>query len=412
MIVPKPLYRYTRPLYSHLPYIVSSPIISSSRPPRILPANVLVEEGRVPGYRPEFCYPENPGEVLNNCYKILTKVGWGTASTVWLAEDLERQPFQHVTLKITTSNPNYGDTILHELEVNKRLTKYPSLPGFAFVRAAFDHFIATDPTGAARLCLVFEAMREPLSQFQHRLVGDHLKAGNIMMCFEDPSVIEEYVNAQGDHPMPRKTVSDRNLYLSHNDFGALKSYWTLPKTADFGLAHRGYGEKPFRHPIQPPLYHAPGVLLGIPWSYSADIWNLCVFVKDKELFVHLKSQNGVYNAQAQSFADIIALLGPPPQDLIHRLIDQEKHWRDVPWERLFPSPGGTWCKTAREYYGYFTHPQIIPTKVKLDNCLSCMEGEETALFLTFVRRVLQWLPEDGDTEKKLREDPWLRSGLD
>jgi len=41
-----------------------------------------------------------------------------------------------------------------------------------------------------------------------------------------------------------------------------------------------------------------------------------------------------------------------------------------------------------------------------------MEGEEMALFLTFVRRVLQWLPEDGDTEKELREDPWLRSGLD
>jgi hypothetical protein len=72
-----------------------------------------------------------------------------------------------------------------------------------------------------------------------------------MMSFEDPCMIDEYVNTQSDHPMPRKTVSDRNIYLSHNDFGALKSYWTLPKIADFGLAHRD-GEKPFRHPIQPP----------------------------------------------------------------------------------------------------------------------------------------------------------------
>jgi serine/threonine protein kinase len=98
------------------------------------------------------------------------------------------------------------------------------------------------------------------------------------MSFEDPCVIDEDVNTQSDHPMPRKTVSDRNIYLSHNDFGALKSYWTLPKIADFGLAYRGDGGKPFRHPIQPPLYHAPEVLLGIPWSYSADIWNLGVFV--------------------------------------------------------------------------------------------------------------------------------------
>jgi len=98
------------------------------------------------------------------------------------------------------------------------------------------------------------------------------------MSFEDPSVIEEYLNAQGDHPMPRKSLSDRNIYLSHNNFGALKSYWMLPKIADFGLAQRGDGEKPLRHPIQPALYHAPEVLLGAPWSYSADIWNLGVFV--------------------------------------------------------------------------------------------------------------------------------------
>lgn len=83
-------------------------------------------------------------------------------------------PFQYVTLKITTSDPDYGDTILHELDINKRLTKDPSLPGFAFVRAAFDEFIAVGPAGASHLCLAFEAMREPLSQFQHRLVGDRI----------------------------------------------------------------------------------------------------------------------------------------------------------------------------------------------------------------------------------------------
>ncbi|CAM6004990.1 unnamed protein product [Sphagnum balticum] len=99
-----------------------------------------------------------------------------------------------------------------------------------------------------------------------------------MMSFEDPSVIDEYVKAQADHPMPRKRVGDRNIYLSHNDFGVLKSYWMLPKIADFGLAQQGDGQKPLRHPIQPPLYHAPEVLLGVPWSYSADIWNLGVVV--------------------------------------------------------------------------------------------------------------------------------------
>jgi hypothetical protein len=79
-----------------------------------------------------------------------------------------------VTLKVTTSNPEYGDTILHELEINKSLIRDTCHAGFAFVRAAIDDFTAIGPTGATHLCLVFDAMREPLSQFQHRLVGDSI----------------------------------------------------------------------------------------------------------------------------------------------------------------------------------------------------------------------------------------------
>jgi hypothetical protein len=41
-----------------------------------------------------------------------------------------------------------------------------------------------------------------------------------------------------------------------------------------------------------------------------------------------------------------------------------------------------------------------------------MAGEEKGLFLNFVRKMLQWLPEDRKTAKELREDPWLQSGLD
>lgn len=70
-------------------------------------------------------------------------------------------------------------------------------------------------------------------------------------------------------------------------------------------------------------------------------------LEDKELFAHLRSQNGVYTAAQAYIAEMIALLGPPPQ----KLIDREKHWRDIPWERSFPSVDGTWCDTAHEYYG-------------------------------------------------------------
>ncbi|CZT13564.1 uncharacterized protein RAG0_17057 [Rhynchosporium agropyri] len=116
----------------------------------------------------------------------------------------------------------------------------------------------------------------------------------------------------------------------------------LPKIVDFGLAHQGDGGEPFRHPIQPPLYHAPEVLLVVPWSYSADIWNLGVLrdelqlfelLENKELFANLKSHNGVYTAQAH-LAEMIALLGLPPR----KLIDQENLWRNIPWDGLGAIP--------------------------------------------------------------------------
>jgi hypothetical protein len=119
-------------------------------------------------------------------------------------------PFQHVTLKITTSNPEYGDTILHELKINKSFMKDPSHTGFAFVRAAIDNFIAIGPTGAAHLCLVFEAMREPLSQFQHRLVGDRIP----------PQLLKVYVDfiLQGlDYLHSECQIIHTGLFLRHSD---------------------------------------------------------------------------------------------------------------------------------------------------------------------------------------------------
>jgi serine/threonine protein kinase len=105
-----------------------------------------------------------------------------------------------------------------------------------------------------------------------------LKMDNILVGFEHPSVIENFVQKQARYPMPRKYNNGRSIYLSHNDFGPPKSFRMLPRIADFGLAQSGDGSEPLLHPIQPPLYHAPEVLLGTSWTYSADIWNLGILV--------------------------------------------------------------------------------------------------------------------------------------
>lgn len=51
--------------------------------PTILPPDVPIEEELVPD--PKHFYPVNPGDLFHGRYETITKLGWGSCSTVWLA---------------------------------------------------------------------------------------------------------------------------------------------------------------------------------------------------------------------------------------------------------------------------------------------------------------------------------------
>lgn len=58
----------------------SAPTISST---------AKVEEENNPKYNPNAFYPAKIDEILNDRYKILTKLGYGMTATVWLARDIK-----------------------------------------------------------------------------------------------------------------------------------------------------------------------------------------------------------------------------------------------------------------------------------------------------------------------------------
>lgn len=47
----------------------------------------VIEEERLPLYKPEQFYPVHIGEVLSSRYQVLGKLGYGSYSTVWLCRD-------------------------------------------------------------------------------------------------------------------------------------------------------------------------------------------------------------------------------------------------------------------------------------------------------------------------------------
>ncbi|KAF5011334.1 hypothetical protein FDECE_2552 [Fusarium decemcellulare] len=394
---------------------------SSSAPvPESLPPNVPIDEEQLPRYRSEDYYPANPGDVLGEQYELKAKVGWGSTSTVWLAQDISSErlfkPNRFVALKICNSDAADEDTN-HELNMNMHMSSIDSTHrGRAILGTAFEAFSIDSPRGSSHLALVFKPMREPLWLFRRRLGGQDKITHNIMVTFEDESVIEDFVQGQAAHPMARKIVGERTVYRCHNNFGALKGGINAirnmcPKITDFGLAQRGDQAGPLIHPIQPNDCHAPEVLLGTGWSYSADIWNFGIIVWDLLTGQSLFPQEHSYSA-SQHLADMIALLGPVPPAMLQRERDM-RHWR---WRPEVLNPEGQLSGNAAEFFGgpffsddgTFLHKDLIPSSRRLGNELpECIPDAEADLFFAFVRRMLCWTPEERATAAELKLDPWL-----
>ena len=49
----------------------------------------LVEEETLPAYHPKHYYPAQIGELFEDRFQILSKLGFGSSSTIWLARDLQ-----------------------------------------------------------------------------------------------------------------------------------------------------------------------------------------------------------------------------------------------------------------------------------------------------------------------------------
>lgn len=57
--------------------------------------------------------------------------------------------------------------------------------------------------------------------------------------------------------------------------------------------------------------------------------------------------------------------------------------------------------------GSFLHKDLIPHGLKTEDTVTGLEGEEKQEFLSFAKKMLQWLLEERKPAKELVEDPWL-----
>ncbi|KAG8691009.1 hypothetical protein FRC11_007473, partial [Ceratobasidium sp. 423] len=285
---------------------------------RTLYSGGQLDEEFIHKFDPVYWYPATVGQVLNNTYKLVAKLGFGNSSTVWLAKDVTRwnwQPTRYVTLKISTSHgaeSSNADQRKHETRILQQiLDKNPSHPGLQFLRTAIDKFEVKGQKGLHPV-LVYEPMREPVSVLLDRFkaAGEarcepgfvktlagfmlsgldylHNECGivhrdiclqNILIPLESTSLLSTLEKSESRYPFPKKTLQGGYIiHMSHEDLGPIIKGKSIgpPKIHDFGSAVQlGGKSSPM---FVPASYAAPEILLECEDGFGSDVWGVGMIV--------------------------------------------------------------------------------------------------------------------------------------
>ncbi|GAW21458.1 hypothetical protein ANO14919_109770 [Xylariales sp. No.14919] len=372
------------------------------------PSKNIEEEG-MSVYKPEIFYPVRLGEVFQNRYQVVAKIGFGSSSTIWLGHDL--RDHTHVSLKVHINTIQNN----RELKVYEHIKKHATSLGPYHIRAVRESFKIQGPHGNHDV-IVQMPLSITMADFQHSMPGQvfppaivkgaleqvilsldflHSDAhvihtdfhpGNLLIGFKDrddqDNCLSQVEEAEAQNPGPRKVMKDRTIYMSRVLFGQVGALYLC----DFGQAQIGGKGSGNAMPI---LLRAPEIILGMKWSYPIDMWSVGLSAWD---MLHDKKLFGIYDTKdqglndAQHLANMIALLGPPPLEYLERSQTYLQFWNERgEWKGIVP----------------------IPRERTLESLEGSLTGEERVRFLDFIRALLCWVPEKRLTAKQALSHPWL-----
>lgn len=87
-------FSWSRPI-SKKPNNIRAPLTPRAFPAsgfKIIDPSLKIEEETLSFYEPRLFYPVRIGEVFQGRYQVITKLGWGAHSTIWLCHDLQYVP--------------------------------------------------------------------------------------------------------------------------------------------------------------------------------------------------------------------------------------------------------------------------------------------------------------------------------
>ncbi|EMD35238.1 hypothetical protein CERSUDRAFT_116048 [Gelatoporia subvermispora B] len=259
-------------------------------------------------------YPARLGELFEERYVIVRKLGYGGFSTVWLARDIREK--QHVAIKVLSAfaTKQAESCQLAEIAVCDTLQRECAssldpgagnvvrpLDAFTFESAAGKHFcIVTEPFSysMSTLCDMLTGRQLPLKRimkwlkdtllglrFLHErchIIHSDLKPQNFLLkicspgrtiereLITRPSLIYDFPKDIPPSDLGCCPVQSLPLPFTIDDDDRTVSFDTV--IADFGHCH--FEDKQMSTIVQPIALRAPEVALGLKWGKEIDIWSL------------------------------------------------------------------------------------------------------------------------------------------
>lgn len=393
-------------------------------------------------YKPGGYHPIKIGDTLQRArYTILSKLGHGGYSTVWMAHDNSQSRFVAVKI-IKASSPSPS----HEVEIRNVLRRAGNKhPGAKCVQQLLDAFAVQGPNGTHG-CLVsepggfsvgdskdsprwifpLEVARALSAQMvlatafihSHGIVHGDLHPGNwlLRIPFDVNSLTaEQYTAKYASYTEPMHRCDGRPLTASAPPYVAYRrgigkacGNMALADAAimltDFGTAWRP-AESTVYYLGTPCEFRPPECMiaesLSLPIGFGADVWTLAASIY--HLFAEGYLLQGISASIDDAFAKCVGLIGRPPAA-----------WWDA-WARRdrFFSAAGEW--QPRGPHGY-------PLSEPLANCMGVLREErrwfddkagvvfgdsELADLGAMLASMLRWDPKQRITAKKLAKGTWM-----
>ncbi|KAF2874878.1 kinase-like domain-containing protein [Massariosphaeria phaeospora] len=392
------------------------------RPPEIIPHTTPFEEETATAYSVDKYFPVEIDAVLDDRYRVLGKLGYGTNATVWLCMDLPTKTTKKSYVVVKVGTRNSGQALREAVVFNYIRGLRTSHPGAQAIRTMLHsfrlsyrdgmYFALVHPPLAMSLRdlrLAYPDFKVPVRMMQfvlrhillglsflheHGIVHTDIQEGNIMFEFANPDVLRDFTRRERLQPSARKLLPSSTIYASrslHWEFN-----FSTPILSDFGLAR--YGQVTYTDArVQPLPYQAPEVLLGIPWARKVDVWNVGCFVFHmlfKQLLFDGDDDAVPRTWDNRRYLDGVAgTLGPPPREMLAIARANVRPEGEEGLEKTF----------SEEAYWVGRSTQLVSLRRRVQ-----MAGlEEPELLVEFLEMCVEWRPEERMDMAQLLDSRWM-----